>query len=356
MRLKKTNDLSKVNPKRVGKGLLILFFCMSIGLYYQGCSKEGGTEKLDSQVSEPNLLIIAPELESAIYLDGVYTGKTTPNSLLLEPGDYIIGVGLKDSRNYLRRSVTITEKDNPVKVELNQDDLQNPKKWKALFIGINDVETLDGGCSNHYSTEELDLAFDYFKWSFEENVEDYSYNTMDWEFTRRDISDQVVTLSSKNYLTPSMMESHLTDVKKGDFDLIVTFFKGSDQNCFDAGFLGLAWYNVTELDCNASYFMVRYHEDIEDRIPYAKQNDPGVFIHEWLHTVAERFYPNKGIAVPQLDNGQVVHAAEKYGYKHPWMKWYKDIISGQVKDGYRYVGIGPDAWLDCSVREGALSQ
>jgi len=355
MRLKKANYLWKVALIRAPKGLLVGFFCLSIGLFYQGCSNDGGTEEEDSQEAGISLHISAPELESAIYLDGVYTGKTTPNSLLLESGDYVIGIGLKNSRNYLRRTIKIEENDIQIKAELNQDDLQNPKKWKALFIGINDVETLDGGCSNHYTSEELDLAFDYFKWSFEEKVEDYSYNTMDWEFTRRDISDQVITLSDKKYLTPSMMESHLTDVKKGDFDLIVTFFKASDQNCFDAGFMGLAWYNVTELDCNASYYMVRYHEDIENRIANAKQNDGGVFIHEWLHTVAERFYPNRGIAVPQLD-GQVVHAAEKYGYEHPWMEWYEDIITGQVKDGYKYVGIGPDAWLDCTVREGALSQ
>ncbi|NJO92923.1 MAG: hypothetical protein HC831_31125 [Chloroflexia bacterium] len=239
---------------------------------------------------------------------------------------------------------------------LNESDLQTPKIWKALFIGINDVSTPGSDCSNHYSTAELDMAYDYFKWSFQEKAEPYSYNTMKWEFTRKDISDKTIALNADNILTPQLAEQFLSDVKKGDYDLIVTFFKGIDQNCFDAGFLGLAWYYVTELNCNASYYMVRYHEDIEGKITYAKNNDPGVFVHEWLHTVAERFYPNRGIEMPELNDGQVVHAAEKYGYSWPWMFWYRDLISGQVKDGSKYVGIGPDAFLECTVSESALGQ
>ena len=118
-------------------------------------------------------------------------------------------------------------------------------------------------------------------------------------------------------------------------------------------FIGIAWFDVTALDSNASYYTIRYYHDLEGTINEAMENDPGMFIHEWLHNVAEIFYPNRGIKVPQ-ENGQVVHAAGKYAYTYPWMTWYHDLISGQVRDGTTYSGIGPDAFLDCTVRESAV--
>ena len=79
--------------------------------------------------------------------------------------------------------------------------------------------------------------------------------------------------------------------KKGDYDLAVTFFRGAQEDCFIADFIGIAWYNVTELSSESSYYTVRYYDGIGEAIENAKKNDPGVFIHEWLHTIAERFYP-----------------------------------------------------------------
>ena len=302
------------------------------------------------------LAVTATETGSAIYLDGVYTGKVTPSEIIVETGTHMVGVGLKASRTYLRRNVTVESTTETLTVDLSNNDLQQPKVWKALFIGVNKVTANVGSCVSEYTTDELDLAYDFFNWSFKEKVEDYSYHTTKWEIDRRDISDETIVLSNDKLITPSIIDNYITDVNKGDYDLIVTFFRGgggSQQNCFIDNFIGIAWFDVTELNSDASYYTIRYYDDIGGAISNAKQNDPGMFIHEWLHTTAEMFYPDKGEKVPS-DNGQVVHAAGKYGYSQPWMTWYEDLISGQVRDGVTYSGIGPDAFLACTVKESAL--
>jgi hypothetical protein len=345
----KVNELNTI--QLVKKLPLILIFAVMIA---HGCNSSGDTTMLPLIVHK--LSISADEAGSAIYLDGVYTGKVTPSEIVVESGEYMVGIGLKNSRTYLRKKVIVDSTTENLNVYLNENDLQQPKVWKALFIGVNKVSANVGSCVSEYSTTELDLAYDFFNWSFKEKVEDYSYNTTKWEIDRRDIDNETVILSNENLITPNIIDNYITDINKGDYDLIVTFFRGgagSQQNCFVANFIGIAWYDVTELNSDASYYTIRYYDDIEEAINNAKQNDPGMFIHEWLHTTAEMFYPNRGKVLPK-DNDQVVHAAEKYGYSHPWMDWYEGIISGQIRDGMSYSGIGPDAFLECTVRQSAI--
>jgi hypothetical protein len=266
-------------------------------------------------------------------------------------GTHTFAAGLHSAGQYLKKEAEITTSTS---VDLSINDLVQPKTWKALFIGVNQVT--NGSCVTSYSTSELDQAYSFFQWSFEQHVEPWSFNTMNWEFTRRDIDNQVVKLSSDNLITPEVLQSYMSDIQVGEYDLVLTFFRGEQSDCSIANFIGIAWYDVTALYCNSSYYTIRYYDDIEGMIAYSMENDPGVFIHEWLHTVAEIFYPERGVQVPSF-RGQVVHAAENYSYTYPWMDWYKDIIRGQVEERRGgYSGIGPEAFLECSVSESALGQ
>jgi PEGA domain-containing protein len=342
----KTNKFNNIQFCKNFPFLLIFTFIIVLG-----CNSD--SDSTPQKLIIHKLLIATNEIGSAIYLNGVYTGKVTPSEIAVEVGEHMIGIGLKNSRNYLRKTVTVDSSTESLNVTLNNTNLQQPKIWKALFIGVNKVSVNMGSCVSEYSTAELDLAYDFFNWSFKKKVENYSYNTIKWKIDRRDIDSDTVILNNENLITPAIIDSYITDINKGDYDLIVTFFRGSQQNCFVADFIGIAWYNVTELNSDASYYTIRYYDAIENAIKNAKNNDPGMFIHEWLHTTAEIFYPNRGEIVPK-ENNQVVHAAVKYGYSFPWMTWYEGIISGQIKEGNTYTGIGPDAFLACSVRESAL--
>jgi hypothetical protein len=343
----KANNINIVQLAKQIVPLLILVFIM------QSCGGSGDDSPPPKLITH-KLAISANEKGSAVYLNGVYTEKTTPVEIKVEVGEYTVGIGLKNSRTYLRKKVTVKKETETLNVALDNNDLQNPKVWKALFIGVNKVSK--GGCISEYTTAELDLGYEFFNWSFKEKVEDYSYNTTKWEISRRDIQE-TIDLGGEKVITPQIIDGYITDIKKGDYDLIVTFFNKDKDKCFSTNYLGLAWYNVTELNSDTAYFAVRYFDDIENKIASDKINDPGVFIHEWLHTVSERFYPNRGEKLPKkASDNSIVHAAGDYGHSSPWMKWYEDIITGQVKDGTTYTGIGPDAFLECTVRESAKGE
>ncbi|MEO9852902.1 MAG: PEGA domain-containing protein [Reichenbachiella sp.] len=329
-----------------------VFYSIILSILVAQSCKSNGNDPVDSMTK---VSISASEEGAAIYLNGVYTGEQTPAVLNVSSGVHTIGVGLNRSRQYLKKTVSIENTVESYEIVLSEADLQQAKKWKALFVGVNKVSKSTEDCITQYTTEELDLAFDFLNWSFQEKLEPFSYHTMDWEFERRDISDQTVILDEDNLINPTIFENHITDIDKGDYDLVITFFRGEQEDCFIANFIGIAWFDVTELSSESSYYTIRYYDDIKASIEDARKNDPGVFVHEWLHTVAERFYPNRGEVVPD-DDGLVVHAAGKFGYTFPWMTWYEDLISGQVVTPDGYAGIGPEALLQCTVRESALRQ
>ncbi|ETN95301.1 PEGA domain-containing protein [Zhouia amylolytica] len=347
--------MKKVINYKVALISVLFIYAMMINLGCNSIDESSAEETNKPDTSKFNLSVAAVEEGAAIYIDGVYTGKSTPANFLVSKGEHVIGVGLNTAKTYLRREVQVSSTTEQLVISLDEADLQQPKTWKVLFVGVNQVTTANGNCISSYSTEQLDLAYEFLKWSFEEKVEPYSYNTTNWEFYRSDITTDIVQLSNDHLINPEIFESKIIDIQKGDYDLIVSFFRGAQQDCFIADFIGIAWYDVTALSSESSYFTIRYYDDLEGAMITSKQNDPGMFIHEWLHTVAERFYPNRGYTMPTF-KGQVVHAAERYGYSAPWMSWYEDIIAGKVKDGSSYVGIGPEAFLECTVREQAIGQ
>lgn len=355
----------------LGLGILIVF------LILPGCGSSSKPNKAQEQIIPPtlntltNLSVSSIEDGSAIYLDGFYTGMVTPANIEVTAGEHTIGIGLKNSKNYLKKSVTVENNTSTQTVSLTNDDLQTAKEWKTLYIGINSTQKPDKNCQSTYTTAELDAGFEFLKWNFEERLEDYSYNTVNWRFDRFDINE-TVTLTADAVLTPNLIDPYLAEhnISKGDYDFIVTFYRGGDiyneagsstgQGCKLGNFQGLGWYEYDDLAVEASYVQIRYWDNIIEAIDYSKKDerDPGMFIHEWLHAVAEingkTFFKGQGYSMPS-SNGDVVHAAGAYGYTYPWMTWYKDIINGQVEKDGEYFGITPEAFLSCSVREKVLN-
>ncbi|MCJ8321565.1 MAG: PEGA domain-containing protein [Colwellia sp.] len=356
--------------------LSLLVFIAAVGIPACGGSStavlEPPTTEPVSEPELPKLSVSTIEEGSAIYLDGKFTGMVTPADISAAAGEHTIGIGLKDSRNYLKKSVIIEDNTSTQTLSLTNEDLQAAKEWKVLFVGVNRAQIPGGNCTSEYTTAELDAGFEFLKWSFEQRLEDYSYNTVDWSFSRVDIR-QTITLNDNAVLTPNIIDNYLADnsVATGDYDHIITFYRGGDvyddagsstgQECELGAFQGLGWYEYDDLAVNASYVQIRYWDNIIEAINYSKadEQDPGMFIHEWLHSVAEingkTFFKGQGYTMPSSD-GNVVHAAGAYNYTYPWMTWYKDIISGQVEDNGEYIGITPEAFLACSVREKVLAQ
>jgi len=373
----------KILKTYVQASKLLFILATSTLLATQGCGgSQTNKETANSAITLPTsneykMKISTTEVGSAIYLNGVYTGEVTPAELSVNTtGEHTIGIGLINSKLYLKKTISITQSSELQQFSLNLNDLQAAKNWKALFIGVKNAKKPQGSCVSSYTNEELDAGYQFLQWSFEERLEGYSYNTVNWLFDRFDITDEIVTLDKNAVLQPEIIEPYLAshNIKKGDYDFIVPFYRGGDnigrgvkvtgQDCYLGAYQGLGWYDYDILSVEASYVQIRYWDNATLAIAASKEDqyDPGMFIHEWLHSVAESkkegntFFENQGYTMP--DDGStghyVVHAAGAYQYTFPWMLWYQDLISGKVKKGQQYLGITPEAFLSCSVREKAL--
>jgi len=314
----------------------------------------------DPKEEIPVLNVSAPE-KGFIYLDGSYTGYMTPHELSVGKGNHVIGVATDISRKYLRKELEVT---GNTEVKLADTDQPQPKIWKALWIGVSEVTgyTATGLCSSRFSKEELDAGYDFFQWSIKNQFEKFSYGILKWEVERKDIpAPLMLTKASNTWFTlePSTITKALPEIVPGKYDAVFVFWREKDGTCsFQSSYFGLAWTDPMNEPTKTGYITLKFDAgtDINSKIAYYKSTDPGVWVHEWLHTVGENYFQKKGFSLPTNEGNLVVHAAEKYGYTFPWMDWYEDFISGRVKEPANssgYVGIGPEALLKCSLRESA---
>lgn len=305
--------------------------------------------------------------QGSIYIDGQYTGKKTPSIIILKKGEHVVSVGLDKERLYLKKTVKIIN-DSLINIDFTLKDKQSPSLWKALFVGVPSVygNSATGQCSTHFTKQDLDNAFDFFQLNMKEHIEPFSYGSIKWKIDRRDLTKPVeLTHNDKNgwyTLEAEQGLAELDNVKPGEYDTVFLFWREEEKDCsFKSSYFGLAWLEPTSDESRQTgYVTVKFNPKtigIKARIQQYLDDDPGVWTHEWLHVVIERFYPNQQVKVPLPPKDKLIlHSAGAYGYEYPWLEWYKDLISGQVPLGQGYSGIGPEAFLNCTVRKYALKQ
>ena len=336
--------------------LIVCFFGLGYpGLLYAKNDKVCPTH-LNCQAG--NVYVTAPS-ESSVYVDGQYTGVKTPGLVSVSSGKHIISVGVESSRQYLRKEVLISEGFN--QVSLTAQNLVKPTVWRALFVGVPTVEGVSraGKCQTHFSQQDLDDAYDFFKFNLKEQIEPLSYNTVNWEIERRDLTlpAQLTYLPNNDWFTLEAEQglAEFNDIGPGQYDTIFYFWREEQGNCsFKSSYFGLAWLDPLDMATKKTgYVTVKFNPGeigVKAMLERYKANDPGVWTHEWLHVVIEQFYPNRHINVPiPPKDSLILHAAGAYRYQYPWMDWYKDLISGQVPLGKGYTGIGPETLLSCTI-------
>ncbi|MFT4929600.1 MAG: hypothetical protein ACI8WB_005735 [Phenylobacterium sp.] len=308
-------------------------------------------------------VLLTSESTASIYVDGQYTGQKTPAMLNLSNDKHIVGVGLDQERVYYRKEITTT--DQPSHVHLTAKDQPTPATWKALFVGVPHAFGKSGGktCSTHFDKQDLDKAFEFFKFNMRAHIEPYSYGTVQWEIERRDLSVPVeLSYNPENQwytLEAEQGLAELDNVNPGKYDTVFYFWREEQADCsFKSGYFGLAWLDPTADESRQTgYVTVKFNPGtigVGKTLAKYKNNDPGVWTHEWLHVVIEQFYPNRDVKVPLPPKDKLIlHAAEAYGYQYPWLDWYKDLISGQVPFGKTFTGIGPEALLACTIVDAA---
>lgn len=312
--------------------------------------------------------IDAPE-GGAIYLNGQFTGQYSPNRLKSDNGEITVSVGFENQKQYWRKTVEI---NGDTTVKLTDADAVQPKIWKALFVGVSRAQARNREqqvCHTDFSPSELDTAYEFFQMNMRDHIETFSFGTVKWQTERVDITAPVDLNYNENNdwytLEPEQGLSQLvqlTDFQPGDYDTIFYFWREQQNQCdFTSGYFGLAWLEPWEENTKQTgYVTVKFNPKeigVKRMHDWYRDNDPGVWTHEWLHVVIEKFYPKLGVNVPiPPEDVLILHAAQAYGYGYPWMDWYRDLISGRVKMGEQYTGIGPEALLSCSIRDLALKK
>ncbi|PWD98463.1 PEGA domain-containing protein [Marinilabilia rubra] len=343
-----------MNMLRYVKALML--FCF-IGFLSFCSSSDGG------KVRNSYTIKITAEEKGVVYLNGKNTGNMTPAELNVGKGEHVFGVGTDGSNQYFRREIDV---DEDAEIFLSTKDQPDPKVWKALWVGVHEVKgsSPNGVCSSHFSKEELNAGYEFFMWSIENHFESFTYNTVKWDVERKDIQLPVRLHKASNTwftLEPNSITELIPDIKPGEYDAVFVFWPEQDGDCsFESSYFGLAWTDPMNDPIKTGYITIKFDagSDINEKIAWYKNNDPGVWVHEWLHTVGENYYQDLGVSMPEKgDDGLVLHAAEKYGYSYPWMDWYKEFMGGQVRDqknGSLFLGIGPETFLKKSLREVAV--
>lgn len=318
------------------------------------------------EAQESLTITVNAEAGGHVYLDGEYTGKTSPAILSVAPGQHTLSVGYETPAIYLKKQVNLLRSQT---VTLDRSNKVKPKVWKALFVGVPETrgEARDIGlCSTNYSKTELDQAFEFFKMNLKTQIEPFSMGTVEWQIERRDLTQPVdLQYNQENdwfTLEAEQSLAEFNDIQSGQYDTIFYFWREEQGRCsFKSGYFGLAWLDPwSERTKKTGYVTVKFNSGnigVQAQHDWYRSNDPGVWTHEWLHVVIERFYPLLNVKTPLPPKDVLIlHAAQAYSYQYPWMVWYKDLISGRVKLGNGYSGIGPEALLSCNIRDVAKNR
>lgn len=340
---------------------------LALSLAVVACSSSDKS-KSENSPRMTYLQVEAPE-GGAIYINGQFTGQYSPNRLEVDDGQITVSVGYESKKQYWRKTIEV---EGSTRVELTEIDKVQPKVWKALFVGVSRAQASNRQqqlCHTDFSSSDLDTAYEFFQMNMRDHIETFSFGTVKWQTERIDISAPVDLNYNPNNDWYTLEPEHgmsqleqLTEVQPGDYDTIFYFWREQQQDCdFTSGYFGLAWLEPwAENTKQTGYVTVKFNPKdigVEGMHDWYRNNDPGVWTHEWLHVVIEKFYPKLGVNVPIPPNDVLIlHAAQAYGYEYPWVDWYRDLISGRVKMGERFTGIGPEALMACTIRDLALDK
>jgi hypothetical protein len=130
---------------------------------------------------------------------------------------------------------------------------------------------------------------------------------------------------------------------EGAYESLFVFWPQRDLETGQAiptGGWGLA-IAASEWSNGATYAAIANIEIPVWRIPTVGE----VWLHEWLHGVCG-FFASRGYTMPDGD----ADGGERHGYVQSpvtgWSDYYRDLMSGQVREGDRLTGIPLEAWKE----------
>ncbi len=320
-----------------------------------GVGAAGGADggvPIESSCSQ--LEITAPAGD--VFVDGRYSGLTAPTLLNLEPGTHRVAVG---SDAYYLHTFETAPHHGSCSVSFGEPQKLAPRLWKALHVDIPSIRGVETDCLVEPNLAELDAVYSLFESNLVGLGQAHSYQSLVWEITRVSTTGTVdITGGAGSYtLRPGDLGDVFALLDIAEYDTIFSGWKAQGENCvLDAWYVGLGWTPQDETKQMGFANLRLQAPNLVSHVEHLQSNDPGGFLHEWLHTV-ELYYEELGANMPEPAGGFPLHAAEVYGYTFPWLDWYEDFTRGKVVDlqGQGYRGMTPELMHRCTTRDAVLN-
>jgi hypothetical protein len=278
-----------------------------------------------------------------VYVDGYYTGQTTPTALLLPVGTFSVGLGRSTNApgaytgQYFERSVSVGSCAQ--EVDLDQDGplpVQNRTRVALLPVrttehgSSSDVGVLKQGDINQFVAQAQATG--------EAWVKPFSYGLTEWSVTLLPTVENVVFHRDADAGAAPQTDHLLTEAGlqslRSQYDIIVYYYSthkaddssvanrpcciwaGGQDISYDTGWVrGSAYGSPSE---------GLYHESLHS--------------YEWYNAWLQRSY----------GGADGLHGAEEHGYPYnmngegDWLAWYRDFARGlavettDMRVGYSY--------------------
>lgn len=313
--------------------LFILIFLLNVSVF-------AGIPALAQDIT----VAVASAIPGKIYLDGHYTGKSTPALIKLSaPGLHTIGLGANNNRY---QEVQINPAKRRTDLHFNDAGWQSARTWKIMLLSVRNMY-LEGNAQAHLADYDITGAYNSVLRTSKEWIRDYTYGLVEWAVEKMTVEKVYGHLqydSRTGKYGDQIDDGRLLHDANlmwllDKYDSVLVFWPsvpdGSDQDP-KGGCRGLCCFQGTSLVVpNACGRIGKWTE---------RAGNSQIWIHEWLHTVEGH---SKDLGFNVGKNG--VHGAELHGYSYDdqkgWLPWYKDFMRGQVIEGGQFVGIPPSAWI-----------
>jgi hypothetical protein len=316
--------------------------CGQVGV--QGCNNNqsyvGGvildrTFKVDvtGSTNSNQTVMVSSFIPGRIFLNGEFTGKTTPATLSLTNGIYRIGFGGSNNR-YQENTVNVA---NQKSVNFQDSGWMAAKPWKILLLSTRNTYLGSGTGGNQTASltnADIQTAYNELLETNRRWVEPFSYGLASWTVEQRTIENVTAKITDTGdhiNFNQFLQEAGLTNLPN-QYDAVVYFWGRIPVNTDPWGGAGAV---------GGGSLM-----SVPNTWIRGQHNFPSeVWLHEWLHVAegasSDRRHNFNGIGG--------LHGAEEHGFRSgvegEWLDWYREFMRGTVTEGDLFVGIPPAVWL-----------
>ncbi|HTY92209.1 MAG TPA: hypothetical protein VMC84_13620 [Methanocella sp.] len=229
----------------------------------------------------------------------------------------------------------------------------SPSRWHVLCLAFHSIDVRFKGSIGRFQYQMRHEEVRAAEWSlghFPLLARECSCGLVEVAYDILHISRPLSSLTNmggpKYWPSPDDVRPELLE-HAPDYDSVFVFWPRNDleRGCtIPSGGWGLA-IGPGNIPGGGTYCSVASAADADWNVPCVGE----VWLHEWLHGVCD-FYESKGFPMPASN----ADGGGSHGYARSpvtgWCRYYRDLMTGRVRENGRSLGITPEAWLGGTIR------